>query len=91
MEIAEILFKNIAKTSWVWRENDSAHPPTAPPTANPMSGISSCYWPDFDQTLKVVLDQQQQQKHEQQHQQYLRNNWPDFDQTLKQGLWDQNW
>ena len=47
----------------------------------------SCYWPDFDQTLKVgFLDQQQQQQHNNNNNDKFSSN---FDQTLKVVFWDQ--
>ena len=38
---------------WVWPENDFAHP-TTHPTETQYQQYLSCYWPDFDETLKVA-------------------------------------
>ena len=56
------------------------------PTQTQCHQYLSCSCPDFNQTLKVVLWDQQQQ---QQHQQHLIYYWPDFHQTLKKGFWNQ--
>ena len=37
---------------WVWHENDFANP-TPPTTETQCQQYLSCYWPDFDETLKV--------------------------------------
>ena len=38
--------------SWVLHENDFAHPPPPPPPGTQCQQYLSCYWPDFDETLK---------------------------------------
>ena len=38
---------------WVWYENDFAHHHHHPPQQTQCQQYLSCYWPDFDQTLKI--------------------------------------
>ena len=42
--------------SWVWHENDLTTPPTTThhPPQTQCRQYLSCYWPDFDETLKVA-------------------------------------
>ena len=51
--------------SWVWHENDFNPPPPThhPPTQTQCQQYLSCYWPDFNQSLKLgSWDEQQQQQ-----------------------------
>ena len=69
-------------------------PPPPPPTTHPphtqCHQYLSCAWPDFNQTLKVGLwDQQQPYKQQQQEQEQQKQYFiyrPDFDQTFNERL-----
>ena len=49
--------------SWVWHENDF----NPPPPQTQCHRYLSCYWPNFNQTLKLGSWDEQQQQHYQQH------------------------
>ena len=80
---------------WVWHENDFAH---HPPTQTQLQQYFSCYWPNFDQTLKMGFRDHHQQQHQHHHHQQEQNqiqkqkqhyssySWPNFTVWSKSGL-----
>ena len=75
---------------WTILGNEKDFNPTPPPPQTQCQQYLSCSWPDFNQTLKAGLwDQQQHEQQQQQQIQHLIYYLPNLGQTFKLGSWDE--